>query len=135
MIVLDASAAVRWASLPGERPIAPEGTVLIAPDLFVSEVQNAAFKYVRGQHLSRVRAEALVATVLELIDSFFHPSQIARTAWSLAMPHDHSPYDMLFLALAIELDTRVLTADRRFAKKLDGTVHARHVLLVEPLVS
>lgn len=62
-------------------------------------------------------------------------SQLARTAWSLAMQHDHAPHDMLHLPLAIERDTRVLTADRRFAKQPDGTVHARHVLLVAPLVS
>ncbi|MGJ3261649.1 MAG: type II toxin-antitoxin system VapC family toxin [Salinarimonas sp.] len=132
MIVLDASAAVQWASDTRAPEIAPPRTGFVAPDLFVSEVQNAGFKYLRGRYLSRIQADSLVTTALRMVDRHFPAQALAREAWALAIEYDHSPYDMLYLALAVELDTEVLTADVRFARKLRETIRARHVRLVGP---
>ncbi len=43
-------------------------------------------------------------------------SDLAARAFELANALDHSVYDRLYLALAIELDASLVTADRRLAR-------------------
>jgi predicted nucleic acid-binding protein len=52
--------------------------------------------------------------------------------FDLAMEIDHSPYDCIYLALAIEAGMPLITADAKLVRKLAGTPYeGRAVLLAD----
>ncbi len=89
---------------------------LFAPDLIVPEFVNVLWKRVRRRECSRAAA----AEILELwgVDCprLVASSDLAAEAFELANELDQSVYDCLYLALAIELDASLATADRQLAR-------------------
>jgi predicted nucleic acid-binding protein len=122
--VVDASVALKWyfeepgreaadaileARIAGERD-------LLAPDLVVPEFANALWKKTRrGECSARDAAELweLWETDLpELLPS----TELAPRALALANALDHSVYDCLYVAAAIEADAAFATADQTLAR-------------------
>lgn len=108
---------------------------MVAPDLFFPEVQNAVLKYRRAGALSASQSEDVLAATVALIDGFFSTRHLSTAAWALASELDHSPYDCLYLALARELKTRVLTADERLLRKLRQTRFAGDCLRLDDFLT
>jgi hypothetical protein len=67
MIVVDASAAIRWfkGATPGGKPFGIPKTdqPLVAPDLFIAEVRNTVLVYLRKKELRLDQAKAMVSTI------------------------------------------------------------------------
>jgi predicted nucleic acid-binding protein len=122
--VVDASVAAKWyfiepgheaadqillAAIAGERE-------LFAPDLIVPEFVNVLWKRVRRRECSRRAA----GEVLRLWDAdcprLVASPVLAHRALELALELDRSAYDCLYLALAIELEAGLATADRQLAR-------------------
>jgi predicted nucleic acid-binding protein len=57
-----------------------------------------------------------------LVDVIISSSQIRDVALKLAVEANHSFYDTLFVAAAIQSDTQVLTYDRKLAAKFGDRV-------------
>ena len=120
-LVIDASVAVKWLIEEEGTPqaLALRGrTRLIAPDLLIAECANIFWKKVqRGELLP---AEALLAArVLQAADIELAPTRsLLEAATRLAIELDHPAYDCLYLAVAIDRDCRLVTADQRFLRKL-----------------
>ncbi len=127
-IVLDASALIR--GMLRESDIAMEfldriddgSTRAHAPDLIDPETANALLRLVRG---GRLRPEA-VARMLEASSSSSvvrHPSSdFARPAFELAVDTGLTAYDAFYAVLARMLDLPLVTADRKLAAAVDGSV-------------
>jgi predicted nucleic acid-binding protein len=122
--IVDTSVAVKWyfeesghaaadaileAQIAGERD-------LLAPDLVVPEFANVLWKKTRRGECSSDDAVAILdlweTDRPELVPS----SELAARALALASALDHSVYDCLYLATAIELDAAFATADRQLAR-------------------
>jgi len=94
-----------------------KATDIIAPDFAVVEVLNVRWKY---------RRASLAAPGLEPILAFFDRITIVSSrayafeADELSAELDHPIYDCLYAAVARREDGKLLTADRRFARKLEG---------------
>ena len=123
-IVVDASVAAKWYfAEPGHEAadrvlaarIAGEHE-LLAPDLIVPEFVNVLWKRVRRQECTRAAAQV----VLELWEvdrpSLVASSDLATQAFDLATALDQSVYDCLYLALALEIEAPLATADRQLAR-------------------
>jgi predicted nucleic acid-binding protein len=116
--VVDASVAVKWlvseafseeaASLLASR------TTLIAPELLFAEAANALWALCRRGDITREDlAEAV--EVLRASPVVPHPMrQLAASATRLAIDLGHPAYDCFYLALAVQEQYPVITADRRF---------------------
>jgi predicted nucleic acid-binding protein len=64
-----------------------------------------------------------------------HPdTRLLRAALDLAHPLRQSLYDCLYLALALQLKTQLVTADQRFRQALRNTTLASHLLWIEDLL-
>lgn len=122
--VVDASVAAKWyfpesgqASAAALLVDGNEGRrELIAPDLIDLELANVLWKRVRSQECS----EEFAREVLELWDTD-RPRLIASRwlvarALDLAVRLDHSVYDCLYLAAAIEYGAALATADYRLER-------------------
>ena len=132
MIVVDASAAIRWfkAAEPGAIPFGIPRTEepLVAPDLFVAEVRNTVLVYLRKKEVTLEQAQAMVSTIDRLMAGYFPIQDFRDAAWNLALEYDHSPYDCFYLAVARSIDTYVVTADERLVRKFAGTPYAGNLV-------
>jgi predicted nucleic acid-binding protein len=131
--VIDTSVATRWY-IPEEHSaearlyLAP-GADLHAPDLLPIEAGHALLKRVRSaatdRHLPSDQARRIVAILRDSAPIQYHSSlTLLEPAFVLAEQIGASVYDGLFLALAIRLGGRVVTADRKFFDKIAASPHA-----------
>ncbi len=122
-LVVDASVAIKWFVIVSSRDdalaIIDFKTELVAPELFKAEFTNVLWKKVRRSEVSLEHAKLLI----EHVESFvtFAPTsfEVSQSALQLAVMLDHPSYDCIYLAWAERLGTKLVTADRKFADKLD----------------
>jgi predicted nucleic acid-binding protein len=119
-LVVDTSVVMKWVveevdSARAQRLI---GLPLAAPDLIRAELGNALWKRVvlRKELIPQQaqRGLARASAALNLVPS----APLADRALALAIELAHPVYDCFFLALAEELDVRLVTADERFLQRL-----------------
>jgi predicted nucleic acid-binding protein len=105
----DAADRVLADHIAGERE-------LLAPDLIVPEFTNVLWKRVRRRECSRAAA----TEILELWEvdrpSLVPSSELAARALELAIRLDQPVYDCVYLALALEIEAPLVTADRQLAR-------------------
>ena len=115
-LVIDASVALKWVlDEPGS--IQAESLLdqsLIAPDLWLIEAANALWKRVQRSELTKAEALERLEVLRRAPVTSFSSQPILAKALDLAHQLNHPIYDCLYLALAIQEDSQVITADRRF---------------------
>lgn len=127
MLVVDTCVAVKWvvpedgAHWEAEMDIAldvlPRG--LVAPDCIMGEFANALFKKVRRGEIGIEQAREAVAILPDIV-SFVPTPPLVPAALDLADRLGHPVHDCLFLALAIQLDLLLVTADAQFVANCRG---------------
>jgi predicted nucleic acid-binding protein len=121
--VVDASIAVKWFitetdSDAAARLLESERT-LLAPELLYAEVANALWALARRGDIADADArEALDVLADAPIDVPMSMRQLMPAAARLARDLDHPVYDCFYLALAVQQQHPVVTADRRFHEKV-----------------
>lgn len=117
--VVDASVAVKWViaeplSEQAVRLLDPD-LQLSAPDLIYIEVASALWAAARRGHIADADARDAFGAIADAPLSIGRSTkQLARSALRLAQDLNHPVYDCMYLALAMEEQRRVITADRRF---------------------
>ena len=124
--VVDASIAPKWflQDEPGAeqaRAIVAAGMTLIAPDLVIAEVCNAAWRAARLGRLSREQVGEIAATLPQFFELLSGMAQLAPRAVAIAAEIDHPVYDCLYVALAEAQQAQLVTADAALLRKLSGT--------------
>jgi predicted nucleic acid-binding protein len=122
--IVDGSVAAKWYfAEPGHESadrILAEGIAgereLLAPDLVVPEFVNVLWKRVRRRECSRDAAREILTLWAVDCPQLVASSALSAQAFELAAALDQAVYDCLYLALAIELDASLATADRRLAR-------------------
>jgi predicted nucleic acid-binding protein len=126
-VVLDASVAFKWFAADEPDTEAARrlldafgaGEVdLLAPDVWLYEVANAALVAVRRGRLTPDEAWELVRALMEVGVDLRDVSALCESAWSLAVAHERSIYDAAYLALARERRCDFYTADKRMVQSL-----------------
>jgi predicted nucleic acid-binding protein len=126
--VLDASVAAKWF-LPSGETLAEEAVALLkgfaagrlrllVPDLFWPEVGNIFWKASRGGRMSvasaREAAGALSACGIRTTPSL----PLLGHALEIAAEFERTVYDSIYVALAIESNHPLVTADERLANAM-----------------
>jgi len=122
VFVVDASVVVKWfvpeihseaarrlLSLPHE---------YVAPDLLFAESANTIWKKVRRNELTETEGQGLVTTIGLIAVETVSCRALAEDAHALATATGRTVYDSLYVALAVRLDTRFITADDRLEAAL-----------------
>jgi len=126
-IVVDASIAFKWLVTEADSEAAVsllQNHNVVAPDVLLAECRNAALTHVRRGTISIEQAkqaerdlEALQLRTLPSVPFLTH-------AFTLALDLGHPIYDCIYLAAAITTDRIFVTADERFAAKVQGSAKA-----------
>lgn len=131
-LVLDTSVAAKWY-LPEElRDEALElatwvgtGEVqLLAPSIIAPELFNALYQQHRRTYLSLEEVRTFFSSFREAPVSLFEIDLLTSRAAEITVESGAVVYDALFLALAEEAGTVVLTADSKLLQVLRGTPYA-----------
>lgn len=131
-LVLDTSVAVKF-HVPEEnhekarqvRDALEDGSVsLLAPGTILPEVFNAFWQKYRRKELTHGEVQQGWELISELPLNFYAPEDLMSRAAEIALESGVIIYDALFLALAEDAGTVVLTADDKLLKAIEGTEHS-----------
>jgi predicted nucleic acid-binding protein len=127
--VLDASVAAKWMLPAQNEPLRAEAFQvldgyaasefeLMVPDIFWAECGNVAWKGVRQGRLPRADAEFALTSILRLDFPTFSSTKLLADAFPIAFSFGRAVYDCLYLALALQSKSQLITADERLANAL-----------------
>jgi predicted nucleic acid-binding protein len=136
-LVVDASIAAKWFVEEEGREQALQVLDLAerqAPDLIVAEVANVVWKKaVRGQ-VTDAQGRAICAALPGYFETLHASDALAESALAIGLALRHPVYDCLYLACALRLGSRLVTADRRLIAAVADTEFAVLAVHVETLV-
>lgn len=127
--VVDASVAAKWM-LPGKGELLRAeafrlldaygaGEVgLLVPDIFWAECGNLVSKAVRQRRFSRADAELAMLSMVHRAIPTISSAKLLSEALAIAFTFGRSVYDSLYVALAVQAEKQLITADERLANAL-----------------
>jgi predicted nucleic acid-binding protein len=127
--VLDASVALKWAVPPAQEPLVSESVHLLkqyvagkldflVPDIFWAEIGNALWKGARQRRWSHATADRLASDMRARNFPTSPSLGLMGEALGIAFTYDRAVYDCLYVALAIQSKSQLITADERLANAL-----------------
>jgi predicted nucleic acid-binding protein len=122
LYVIDAGIVVKWFIPEEDSAIAHQLLTrhlqgldtAIAPDLLISECGNVFWRRCRQGDLTPEEATESLADLLTLNLPLVPASSLVQSALRLALQHQRTVYDSLYLSLSEERGCPLLTADERF---------------------
>jgi predicted nucleic acid-binding protein len=128
-LILDASVAIKWAMPMAREPLTDESLRLlkryvdseiefIVPDIFWAEVGNVLWKGTRQRRWRQDQAEAVATDMTSRDFPTVSSITLLPEALRIAFAYDRSLYDCLYVALAVQSRTNLITADERLANAL-----------------
>ena len=131
-MIVDASVALKWIVLEDDSGAAMEllgRDDLASPDLLLIELGNALWNKKRQSELDGgetlpIRL-ALAASLVDLVND----ASIIPVALDMAVTLNHAIYDCVYLALAVQTEDVLITADRKFVNKVLASRYAASVRL------
>ena len=136
VFVVDASVVVKWfvpeIQSEAARRLLELPHEYLAPDLLFAETTNTIWKKIRRGELQREDGRRLIADINRIAVETVSCRALAEDAHSLANSTGRTVYDALYVALAVRLNTRLITADDRLSRTVAAhPMTAAHVRLVQ----
>jgi predicted nucleic acid-binding protein len=134
--VVDASVVIKWfvpeIHSDAARRLLTLSHEYFAPDLLFAETVNTVWKKVRRAEFSADRGQQLVEDIGRIAVETVPCRLLAEDAHALATATGRTVYDSLYLALAVRLKTRMITADDRLGAAVARLpLTAAHIQLVQ----
>ena len=124
-MVVDASVALRWCfQLNGSdraEELLRSDDHLIAPDLVIAEITNAAWKFVIFDRVTKESAISAVREVAKAFEELVPMSVLKDRALAIAIELRHPAHDCFYLALAERRTSPLVTADDRLIRRCADT--------------
>jgi len=129
--VIDACVAIKWF-LPEEKykeagDILSHHNRLYAPDLLEIEMDSIITKKVRQRLLETEDAYRIYEEIRNIPIQIIPYSLISKLAFDLSAALPITQYDACYLAVAIEFNEKVVTADMRFVRGMKRTPFEQYV--------
>ncbi len=133
-LVVDASVVVKWfipeyGSIKAIK-LLNSSNGLSAPDIIRAEVGNILWKLYTRRLLTSDEAFQIIENFLSLPVEICSSESLLASAFEIASATGRTVYDSLYLALAVERDTAVVTADQRLVNALKNTYFAGFVYII-----
>ncbi len=121
--VIDTSAAVEIALNKEKaetfKTVIAESEVVLAPDLYVSEVTNVFWKYRRLTEITDAQCREAIHICLEMVDDFVSTKNLWREVFTQSVASGHSAYDIFYLVTARRNGAQLLTCDKKLITLAD----------------
>ena len=130
-LIIDASVAFKWYVPEADSHIAlallDRRDELVAPELILIEVINAMWARLRGQNKFRKSIVAASVALPRALDSIHPLTDLLPRSLELAIELDHALYDCTYLALAERMNSKLITADAKFLRKVENSSCAQFI--------
>ena len=126
--IVDASVALKWFFIEegSDRAAALlDGRPLSAPSMWLAEAANAVWRRRALGEIERKEAIDLLSDIGRAEIETIEIAGLVDAAYRIAEDLNHPIYDCLYLAAAIERDTHVVTADKRFLRAVYGNTRLK----------
>lgn len=135
IFVVDASVVLKWfvpeIHSDAARRLLAAAHQYLAPDLLFAEAGNAIWKKVLRGQLTANEGQGLVADLCKVAVDIVSTRGLLNDAHALAVTTGVTVYDAMYLALAVRLNTQLISADDRLSRVLaQHPMTAAHVRLV-----
>jgi predicted nucleic acid-binding protein len=121
-VVVDASVVIKWFvpenGTEAALQLLHSGHQFVAPDLLFAEVANSIWKKTLRGELTAIDSHHLAADLERIAVETIQCRELATDAHALALITARSVYDSMYVAVAIRLETRLITADERLVNAL-----------------
>jgi predicted nucleic acid-binding protein len=136
LFVVDASVVLKWfvpeIHTDAARRLLAASHDFLSPDLLFPEVGNAIWKKVRRGELTAEEGRRLAADISRVAVETVSTRALMTDAHALAVTTGLTVYDAMYLALAIRLETELITADAKLGQTVAGhPMTAAHVRMVQ----
>jgi predicted nucleic acid-binding protein len=91
--------------------ILQEATLIIAPDLYISELTNTLWKYNRANILTKNECVQYIKDGINYVDKFIDSKELWQEAFSEGLKNNHSIYDMFYMVVTRRNDGILITND------------------------
>ena len=129
LVVLDTSVAVKWflpekvetlttVALALLRRHCKNEIQIIAPDLFWVEFASVLWKAIRRGKFPKASADAALASLSQYEFPRFPTMNLLSKAFEIATAYERTVCDCLYVALAVQTDSQLITADEHLANAL-----------------
>ena len=123
ILVLDTSAAIDVLLSAGDfenyKQELANANAVIAPEIYISEISNVAWKYQKLAGFTREESLQLAEDGVNLVDSYVPVAEMWKESLREALNNDHPVYDCLYVVCARRNDGVLLTKDRRLRQICD----------------
>lgn len=138
VFVVDSSVVVKWyvpEVLDGNAKRVRDGATLRhAPSFVEVELANILRKKVLRGETTQAEAEQIMAAfATHTLLSIHSTSPLVPAAFDIAVQTSRSVYDCLYVALAVQLGGKMVTADDRLVNALAGTPWAGYVIALSQI--
>jgi predicted nucleic acid-binding protein len=125
-VVLDASVAVKWLLPADTEPLHTESMDLlrrfqrveiglVVPEFFWIEISNVLWKRTRSSTVTKSTAQSLYRDMQTKGLKTIWSTRLIPAAFEIAATYERSVYDSLYIALAKDMETFLITADEKLA--------------------
>ncbi len=132
--VVDASVTIKWYVPETQSEAAlcflGVGFELSAPDLLFPEVGNILWKKVRRDQIDRDEAFAILGAVTRSQIEIHGCAPLTDLAFEIANETGATFYDSIYVSLAAQSGSRLVTADQKLFSRLGGTRFRGHLFWV-----
>ena len=122
VFVVDASVVIKWfvpeVQTDAARRWLASSHEYLSPDLLFPEAGNAIWKKVRRGELTVDEGQRLVDDLSGVAVEAIAMRDLAADAHAVAVSTGLTVYDAMYVALAVRLETQVITADGRLMRTL-----------------
>ena len=130
-LVVDASVGAKWFVIENDSDAADKlleyDVELCAPDFIAVEFGSVLTKRMRRQLVDSEIAAGNMNAFRGIGLRLYQTGPLAQSAFDLALTIGNSIYDDLYLALALKLNCKVVTADRKFYNAVANSPFAKHM--------
>ncbi len=120
IVVLDASAAIEIALGATNAEIfgkyLHDADIVIAPNVYPSEICNVFWKYATFSDLDPVKAQKGIDFCIDLVDEYVDTAPMWREVFAESVKYRHPVYDLFYLVLARRQNAILLTNDEKMKK-------------------
>lgn len=126
LVVVDSSVVIKWLvpephSADARRLLNDyqAGTLtLLAPDLLYAEIGNLVWKKQRFQGMAGADAQLVLDSFRALSFTLTSASVLLADAYAIAVAHQRTVYDALYVALSVREQCHLVTADQKLIAAL-----------------
>ena len=114
-VVLDVSGVIeillQKKKAPKFNKAVREGTLIITPDLYISELTNTFWKYYAAKEFTKEECIQNILDGIKLISKFMDSNDIWQEAFAEGISNNHSIYDMFYMVAARRNNGILITND------------------------